>query len=252
MVSGMERFTGRRVLVTGGANGIGAGIARRLAREGAVVTVLDLEAVDADAGVSSVRGSVADEDDVIEAVRVAVGEEGRLHGLVNNAGVMGAGAIDELSFEEWHHTLDVNVGGYMLAAKHTFGPMSAAGGGSIVNCSSIMAFNSGPGQAAYSASKSAVLGLTRGVAMDGAAYGIRCNAVCPGTIETRMYQRHLARQADPAAEHQRHLDMYPLGRLGQPEDVAGLVAFLLSDDAAWITGQDFIIDGGFLAAGTVK
>ncbi len=249
----MERFSDRRILVTGGASGIGAGIARRLADEGAQVTVFDLQPVGPDAvGIVSVQGSVADETAVREAVRVAAGEEGRLHGLVNNAGVMGPGVIDRLDFDEWHQVLDVNVGGYMLAAKHAFGPMRAAGGGAIVNCSSIMAFSSGPGQAAYSASKSAVLGLTRGVAMDGAPHGIRCNAVCPGTIETPMYERHLARQDDAEAEHQRHLELYPLGRLGQPQDVAGLVAFLLSDDAAWITGQDFIIDGGFLAAGTVR
>ncbi len=241
------------MLVTGGASGIGAGVARRLAHEGARVTVLDVDPVADDAtGVDAVQGSVADEDAVARAVRLAAGEQGRLHGLVNSAGIMGPGVIDRLAFDEWHDVLDVNVGGYMLAAKHAFGPMRAAGGGSIVNCSSIMAFNSGPGQAAYSASKSAVLGLTRGVAMDGAPYGIRCNAVCPGTVETPMYARHLARQADPEAEHRRHLEMYPLGRLGQPADVAGLVAFLLSDDAAWITGQDFIIDGGFLAAGTVR
>ena len=249
----MERFIGRRVLVTGGASGIGLGIARRLADEGARVTVLDLQAPPSDqSDLVSVQGSVADEAAVVQAVRAAADEEGRLHGLVNNAGIMGPGVIDELSFDDWHATLDVNVGGYMLAAKHAFGPMRAAGGGAIVNCSSIMAFNSGPGQAAYSASKSAVLGLTRGVAMDGAPHAIRCNAVCPGTVETPMYERHLARQADPEDEHQRHLDMYPLGRLGQPADVAGLVAFLLNDDAAWITGQDFIIDGGFLAAGTIR
>lgn len=249
----MQRFSDRRILVTGGASGIGAGIARRLADEGAVVTVLDLQPVaSAEADIFSVQGSVADEAAVMEAVRVAAGADGRLHGLVNNAGVMGSNAIEALTFEEWHHVLDVNVGGYMLAARHAFGPMRAAGGGTIINCSSIMAFNSGPGQAAYSASKSAVLGLTRGVAMDGAAHGIRCNAVCPGTIETPMYQRYLARHEDPRAEHQRHLRMYPLGRLGTAADVAGLVAFLLSDDAAWITGQDFVIDGGFLAAGTVR
>ncbi len=249
----MERFIGRRMLVTGGASGIGAGIARRLADEGAEVTILDVAAIDPNAtGMRSVQGSVADEEAVREAVRLAAGEEGRLHGVVNNAGIMVGAPIDRLSLEDWHLMLDVNVAGYMLAAKHAFGPMRAAGGGSIVNCASIMAYNSGPGQASYSASKAAVLGLTRGVAMDGARHGIRCNAVCPGTIETPMYERYLTTQPDPEAEHRRTVGMYPLGRLGTPEDVAGLVAFLLSDDAAWITGQDFVVDGGFMAQGTAK
>jgi len=249
----MERSSGRRVLVTGGASGIGAGIAGRLANEGATVTVLDLQSAGSDATeITSVQGSVADEAAVAEAVRVAAGDEGRLHGLVNNAGIMIGGPVERLALDDWRTMLDVNVAGYMLAAKHAFGPMKAAGGGAIVNCASIMAYNSGPGQAAYSASKAAVLGLTRGVAMDGAAHAIRCNAVCPGTVETPMYERYLAARDDPEAEHQRTVAMYPLGRLGQPADVAGLVAFLLSDDAAWITGQDFIIDGGYLAQGTTK
>ncbi len=249
----MERFIGRRMLVTGGASGIGAGIAQRLADEGAQVTILDIAPVDTVmTGMRAVQGSVADEEAVREAVRVAAGEDGRLHGLVNNAGIMVGAPVEQLTLDDWRLMLDVNVAGYMLAAKHAFDPMRAAGGGSIVNCASIMAYNSGPGQASYSASKAAVLGLTRGVAMDGAPHGIRCNAVCPGTIDTPMYERYLAAQQDPEAEHRRTLGMYPLGRLGTPGDVAGLVAFLLSDDAAWITGQDFVIDGGFLAQGTAK
>jgi meso-butanediol dehydrogenase/(S,S)-butanediol dehydrogenase/diacetyl reductase len=249
----MERFIGRHILVTGGASGIGAGIAGRLAAEGAQVTVLDIDPLGPSLrGIRSVQGSVADEGAVRDAVRQAADPDGRLHGLVNNAGIMVGQPVEGLSFDEWHVMLDVNVGGYMLAAKHAFGPMRAAGGGAIVNCASIMAYNSGPGQAAYSASKAAVLGLTRGVALDGAPHGIRCNAVCPGTIETPMYERYLVAQDDPDAEHQRTVGMYPLGRLGTPADVAALVAFLLSDDATWITGQDFIIDGGFLAQGTAK
>ncbi len=249
----MERLDGKHVLVTGGASGIGAGVVRRLTEEGAQATVLDLDPVESHlTGIRSVQGDVADEEAVRESIRVAVDRDGRLHGVVNNAGIMLGNPVDRLSLDEWHRMLDVNVAGDMLAAKHAFGPMRRAGGGSIVNCASIMAYNSGPGQLAYSASKAAVLGLTRGIAMDGAPYGIRCNAVCPGTIETPMYERYLATQDDPAAEHRRTIGMYPLGRLGRPADVAGLVAFLLSDDAAWITGQDFIIDGGYLAQGTTK
>ncbi len=244
---------GKHILVTGGASGIGAGVARRLTDEGAAVTVLDLEQVGPEAtGIDSVVGSVADEEVVREAVLAACDPEGRLHGVVNNAGIMVGASVEQQTLDDWHRMLDVNVAGDMLAAKHAFGPMRAAGGGSIVNCASIMAYNSGPGQLAYSASKAAVLGMTRGIAMDGAPDGIRCNAVCPGTIETPMYERYIAASDDPGAEHQRHIEMYPLGRIGQPSDVAGLVAFLLSDDAAWITGQDFIIDGGYLAQGTTR
>ena len=249
----MERFVGKHILVTGGASGIGAGIARRLADEGAVVTVLDLDPVGpGETDIGSVVGSVADEPMVREAVLATSDPEGRLHGVVNNAGIMVGASVEQQTLDDWHRMLDVNVAGYMLAAKHAFGPMRAAGGGSIVNCASIMAYNSGPGQLAYSASKAAVLGMTRGIAMDGAPDGIRCNAVCPGTIETPMYERYIAAKDDPEAEHRRHIEMYPLGRIGQPSDVAGLVAFLLSDDAAWITGQDFIVDGGYLAQGTTK
>lgn len=249
----MERFVGKSFLVTGGASGIGAGIARRLVDEGGRVTVLDLDPVPPEAsGIGSVVGSVADEEVVRQAVRHASDADGHLHGVVNNAGIMVAATVERQSLDDWRRMLDVNVAGYMLAAKHAFGPMREAGGGSIVNCASIMAYNSGPGHLAYSASKAAILGMTRGIAMDGAPAGIRCNAVCPGTIETPMYERYLEASADPDAEHRRHIEMHPLGRLGRPSDVAGLVAFLLSEDAAWITGQDLIIDGGYLAQGTTK
>lgn len=240
-----------RYLVTGGASGIGAAVARLLAARGGIVTVLDIQspADNNDKSICHVRGSVADEQAVETAVKTAAGDDGRLDGLVNNAGLLRNHPVEDMAFEDWRAMLDINVGGYFLTAKHAFGRMKTHGG-AIVNCASIMAYNSAPGAAAYSASKSAVLGLTRATALEGAPFNIRCNAVCPGTIDTPLYRRYLAEKADPQAEHARMGKLYPLGRIGTGRDVAGLVAFLLSDEASWITGQDFVIDGGYLAKGT--
>jgi NAD(P)-dependent dehydrogenase (short-subunit alcohol dehydrogenase family) len=247
----MDGFGRHRYLVTGGASGIGAAVADRLAGRGDAVTVLDLQ-TPAEAGgpIRYVQGSVADESAVRRAVEIAAGEEGRLRGLVNNAGRLYHAAVDRVEFDDWRAMLDVNVGGYLLAAKHAFAPMKQAGGGAIVNCASIMAYNSARGAAAYSASKAGVLGLTRATALDGAAHGIRCNSVCPGTIDTPMYRRYLEDKPDPKAEHERIQAMYPLGRIGTAQDVASLILFLLGRESSWITGQDFVIDGGFLAQGT--
>ncbi len=245
-------------LVTGGASGIGAGVVRRLLEDGARAVVLDLNQPgdpNDTAGfprdrVVYERGSVTDEERVAAAVATGVEAFGRLDGVVNNAGRLLTAPVDQIDFDEWRAMLDVNVGGYLLAAKHAWPHLRNAGGGAIINCASIMAYNSAPGAAAYSAAKAAVLGLTRAIANDGAPLNIRCNAVCPGTVDTPMLHRYLDDKPDPDAERDRLTAMYPLGRLGKPGDVAALVAFLLSDDAAWITGQDFVIDGGFLARGT--
>ncbi len=247
----MHTLNNTRHLVTGGASGIGAAVARLLAERGAVVTVLDVQPpVDAsDKSIRYVRGSVADEQAVEAAVKTAAGDEGRLDGLVNNAGLLRNCPVENLTWEDWRMMLDINVGGYLLTAKHALGRMKEHGG-AIVNCASIMAYNSAPGAAAYSASKSAVLGLTRATALEGAPFNIRCNAVCPGTIDTPLYRRYLAEKADPQAEHERMGKLYPLGRIGTGRDVAGLVVFLLGNEAGWITGQDFIVDGGYLAKGT--
>lgn len=247
----MHRFANHVFLVTGGASGIGAGIVARLSSEGGRCVILD-PAFDVHPPSESIRGvagSVADESAVRRAVELAVHEFGKLDGLVNNAGVLTSAAIDRMSWADWQQSLDINLGGCFLTAKHALAELGRTRG-AIVNCASIMAYNSAPGAAAYSAAKAAILGLTRGIANDAAPHGVRCNAVCPGTVETPMLDRYLAQTNDPAAERQRLTRQYPLGRLGTPADVAALVAFLLSDDAAWITGQDFTIDGGFLCRGT--
>ncbi|MEM7576553.1 MAG: SDR family oxidoreductase [Planctomycetota bacterium] len=247
----MRGLLERNYLVTGGASGIGAGIVARLRHEGARCVVLDpgYSSALSDRSLTGIKGSVADETAVAHAFNLLIQQFGRLDGVVNNAGVLTHGPVEDMTWNDWRHSLDINLGGCFLMAKYAM-PHLRRSRGTIVNCASIMAYNSAPGAAAYSAAKSAILGLTRGLANDGAADGVRANAVCPGTIETPMLDRYLAKKHDPAAERDRLTAQYPLGRLGKPDDVAGLVAFLLSDDAAWITGQDFIIDGGFLSRGT--
>jgi NAD(P)-dependent dehydrogenase (short-subunit alcohol dehydrogenase family) len=174
---------------------------------------------------------------------------GGLDVLINVAGVVRYGEVPDFAEEEWDLVLDTNLKGTYLTAKYAIPAMRARGGGAIVNFASVQAFASQQLVAAYSASKGAVVALTRTLALDHAKDNIRVNCVCPGSVETPML-RYGAQQLDdrdPAEVMREWGGLHPLGRLIQPEDVAGLVAFLASDDAAVITGAPHLVDGGLLA-----
>ena len=249
----MDRLTGRVALVTGAASGIGAATARRLASEGAAVLVTDVQD-EAGAGVVSEitqaggRGAYRHLDVVSEpeweaALDAAVELFGGLDILVNNAGVADHGGIEDVSLEEWNATIGIDQTGVFLGMKTAAKALTASEHGSVINISSIYGTIGGFGHSpAYHAAKGAVRTLTKNVALHWADRGIRVNSVHPGFIDTAILG---AAKGTPA--EQAIVDRTPMGRLGQPAEVAAGVAYLASDDASFVTGLELYIDGGYLA-----
>jgi NAD(P)-dependent dehydrogenase (short-subunit alcohol dehydrogenase family) len=256
----MSEFAGKVGLVTGGATGIGKATAFRLARGGAQVVVCGRRAEVVEAAVA--EGTEAGLELAGRQADVTVGAEmerlvaftverwGGLDILVNNAGVGTFGSVVEMSEEDWRASMAINLDGVFLAAKHAIPEMRRRGGGAIVNVASVHSFATIGPRISYVTSKTALLGMTRGMALNHAADGIRVNAVCPGPIETPMLRDSWARMFpgrspdEVLAAQGRKL---PLGRLGRPEDIAEAIAFLASERAAFITGADLKVDGGLLA-----
>lgn len=237
------------VIVTGGAQGIGRAVARRFFDKGwaAVIADCDEEAGREAAGelgaadrVRFVRTDVAEEPEVQRLVQVTLEAFGRLDVLVNNAGIMGGGPLEELSLRDWNRVLGVNLTGPLLCAKHA-APHLRKAKGAIVNISSTRALMSEPNTEAYSASKGGIVALTHALAVS-LAPDVRVNCVSPGWIETRPWKKAAARQEAvlTAEDHRQH----PAGRVGQPEDVAALVEFLASRESGFTTGANIVIDGG--------
>jgi NAD(P)-dependent dehydrogenase (short-subunit alcohol dehydrogenase family) len=242
----------RVALVTGGAGGIGEAVVRRFLGDGCRVASLDLAAPEQTgggdgAGVLHVRGDVSSEPDVERAVAQTVEEFGRLDVLVNNAGVNAYFDPAEMAEQDWERFMGVDLKGVWLCSKHAIPELRRAGGGVIVNIASIHAHLTTRGMFPYAAAKAGVVGLTRSLALDLGPDNIRVVAVCPGWITTRLVEESLDRTPDPAEARRRVLAEHPLGRLGRPEDVAGFVAYLASDDAGFITGVPLLIDGGLSA-----
>jgi NAD(P)-dependent dehydrogenase (short-subunit alcohol dehydrogenase family) len=240
-------LSGRTALVTGGGQGIGLAIVRRLAAGGARVHVLERDAATLERlgrelpSVVGHPGDIAREPDVLEALS-RIGRSGPLHILVNNAGVNPSPeSLTGTPPSRWDAILETNLRGLFLVSRTALPLMTA--GGCVVNIASILALTGVRRCAAYTASKGAIVALTRAMAKDHAP-SIRVNCVCPGAVETEMFEAYLARTGDPEAERQRIAAATPLGRLGRPEDVAAAVAFLCSDEASWITGTTLIVDGG--------
>jgi 3alpha(or 20beta)-hydroxysteroid dehydrogenase len=246
------RLDGKVALITGGARGMGKSHARHFAAEGARVVigdVLDDRGAHVAAGLGAescryVHHDVTSEADWAAAVAAALDAFGRLDVLVNNAGVLKFAAIADMPLADFRQVLEVNAVGCWLGMKAVIGPMTAAGGGSIVNISSIEGFTGAAGLSAYSASKFAVRGMTKAAASELGHLGIRVNSVHPGGVMTRMVLEQAG--ASGHADGANFLQSMPLARFAEPVEISRLVAYLASDDASYSTGSEFIADGGIL------
>jgi NAD(P)-dependent dehydrogenase (short-subunit alcohol dehydrogenase family) len=253
----MGRLDGKVALITGGASGMGMVASRLFASEGAKVVLTDVSDDAGESVAASIRSEsgaatyihadVAAEDDARAMVEAAVETYGGLHILYNNAGVMLAddGSVDRTAGSIWDTTLAVNVKGVAHGCKYGIPAMIDSGGGSIVNVASFVAWmGAATSQTAYTASKGAVLAMTREIAVEYARKGVRCNALCPGPIDTPLLAELLS---DPARRERRFVHI-PLGRLGKAEELAKAALFLASDDSSYMTGASLIVDGGITAA----
>lgn len=245
------KLAGKVAVVTGGASGIGEFTVREMVEEGAKVVIADLnddlgsklvqELNQEERQVAYIHVDVTKEDQVENMIEFAVSEFGKLDILFNNAGIGSLSPSAELPFEEWRKVLSINLDGVFLAAKHAIKAMQKNGGGSIVNTASILGHVGQAQTAPYTASKGAVVNLTRTLAVEYAKDNIRVNAVSPGYIETPLLN-----QLDEAMKN--HLiSLHPIGRLGKPEEIAKAVVFLASDDASFVTGSNLLVDGGYTA-----
>jgi NAD(P)-dependent dehydrogenase (short-subunit alcohol dehydrogenase family) len=253
----MIRLDGKVALVTGGAAGIGAGIAERFVEAGASVAIFDINGEGArrhadrlrgKGPVLALEGDVASEHAARQAVEQTAAQFGSLDVLVNNAGIEVAGPIASMKSEAWDRQLAVNLKGAFLFSKYAIARMLARGG-VIINISSVRAFVSYQGGIAYDASKAALIGFTRALALDHGQDKIRVNAICPGYIDTPMMEEWLNTVADQEATMRQVLAVHPLGRIGTPRDIAEAALFLASDAASFITGTALVVDGGMSTAG---
>lgn len=253
----MGRLAEQVAIVTGAAQGIGLGIARVLAREGAAVVLSDVndelgaaaagEIATGGGAASYVHADVAEEDDVQRLVAAAVARWGRLDIVVNNAGVVAVQTVEESTVADWDRVMAVNVRSIFLTTRYALPHLRQAGGGSIVVVASVSGFVGQQGTPAYCASKGAAVMLTKALALDYAAEGIRVNCICPGITDTPMLRFHARHAADPEAHLQQRLRRVPTGQMLYPEDMGRAVAFLCSADAQGITGTSLVVDGGYIA-----
>jgi meso-butanediol dehydrogenase / (S,S)-butanediol dehydrogenase / diacetyl reductase len=245
------RLRGKVVIVTGGASGIGAALCSLVVQEGGCVAVLDQNSAEAESVAASFGGAalalpvdVTDELAVNRGMQACLTRFGAIDGLVNSAGIAIRRSATELDDADWKRVIDVNLRGSFLCSKHAIPHMQA--GSSIVHIASVVGITGVRSRAAYSASKGGVVALTRSMAMDYAGSGIRVNCVCPGYVRTPFTAALFA----DAERKARLTALHPLGRLGEPADIAPAILFLLSHESSWITGQAIAVDGGFSAGST--
>jgi NAD(P)-dependent dehydrogenase (short-subunit alcohol dehydrogenase family) len=244
------RLANKVALITGGGSGIGRAIALAFAHEGARVVVsgrrkdrLENVAREIGANCLPVQSDAGSPEDITRLIETGAKHFGGIQVLVNNAALLFAGTADSHTEEEWEQIFNVNVRGAWRLSRAVLPHLRAARGGSIVNIGSVLSLVGARNRVAYSASKGAILAMSRAMALDHAAENIRVNCICPGIVDTELVARFTP---DENARRQRE-GLHPLGRFGQPEDIAQLAVFLASDESSWVTGAAFPIDGGYTA-----
>jgi len=252
-----QRLQGKVALITGGASGIGRATSRLFAREGASVVIADLNAEAGDdlAKEIATEGGraifqTADVTNAADCERVArrgVEQFGMIDVLFNNAGIIRRASVIELSEDDWDRVMDVNVKSMFLVSKQVIPIMAKAGGGSIINMSSGWGLAGGPRAAAYCAAKGAVVLLTKALAVDHGRQNIRVNCLCPGDTDTGMLRNEAQQLGEPADRFLVDSAKRPLGRVGQPDEIAKAALYLASDASSFVTGAALVVDGGGLA-----
>jgi len=246
------RIAGKIALVTGGASGLGAAMSRRFVAEGASVVVADIDtdnaallAAELGPAASVQKLDVTDEADWIAAFAAVEQRHGRLDILVNNAGITDFGTVESLEVQKLRHMLEVDLVGVFLGCKHVV-PLMKRTGGSVINMSSMCSIRAQPEYSGYNAAKAGMTHLSKSAALHYAAqaYGIRCNTIHPGVIRTSMLEKVMAQVEDPQALYAKWAALHPIGRMGEPADIAGMALYLASDEASFITGAEFVVDGG--------
>lgn len=251
-----RRFEGKAVIVTGGGSGIGKATAERFMEEGARVAILDISEKKGRAAVADLKrkgydpllfvGDVSKSADVKRMVRSALKKLGRIDVVFNNAGILVEGTVEDVSEKDWDRIMEINVKGVFLVSKEVMPVMLRQKKGAIVNNASCSGLVGDRNAIAYNTSKGAVVLMTKCLALDYALKNIRVNCVCPGEIETPMFHQEARSRNMPIDKYRKILcECHPIGRLGDPREVADAVLFLASDDASFITGTAFSVDGGY-------
>lgn len=241
----MQRFLGKVVLITGASTGIGLECIKRIGGEGGRVYAGHRRLGRPELGPAyPVHLDVTRETDWKDAMDMILQRESRLDVLINNAGTRESGLIEETSIDQWHRLIETNLTSCFLGCRAAVPALRRGGGGSIVNVGSITGIRGTENMVAYSASKSGITTLTSSLALDVARDHIRVNAVCPAAIRTRMVENMLGEADDASAAEAAVVKKHPIGRIGRPEEVASVIAFLASDDASFMTGLTIPVDGG--------